>query len=110
MIFKKKWSDFVHRQLHTQPTPAPAVNVLHNFPSYCKDLIQYWIKCYSHSPTTRSVIALHYLWFNSNIKVNKTVVFYKEFSENQLNFVTDIFDFYGKLKSCSDLVKEYYLN
>ena len=50
------------------------------------------------------------LWFKNNIEVNKTVVFYKEFSENQLNFLTNFFDLYGKLKSCSDLVKDYNLN
>ena len=110
MIFKKKYSDFVRRQLHTQPTPTPRVNVLHNFPSYCEEMIQCWIKCYSHSPTTPSANTSHYLWFNSNKKVNKTVVFYKEFSENQLNFLTDFFYLYEKLKSCSNLVKEYHLN
>ena len=37
-------------------------------------------------------------------------MFYKEFSENQLNFLTNFFDLYGKLKSWSDLVKDYNLN
>ena len=37
-------------------------------------------------------------------------MFYKEFLENQFNFLTDFFDLYGKLKSWSDIVKEYSLN
>ena len=37
-------------------------------------------------------------------------MFYKEISENQFNFLTDFFYLYGKLKSWSDLVKEYNLN
>ena len=85
-------------------------NVLFNFPSYYKDMIQCWIKYSSHPPTKPSAIASQYLWFNSDIKVHKTVVFYKEFSENQLNFLTDFFDLFGKLKSCSDLAKEYNVN
>ena len=44
------------------------------------------------------------------MKVNKTVVFSKELSENYLNFVTNIFYLHEKLKSWSDLVKEYNLN
>ena len=37
-------------------------------------------------------------------------MFYIEISENQFNFLTDFFYLYGKLKSWSDLVKEYNLN
>ena len=36
-------------------------------------------------PTTPSAIASQYLLFNSNIIINKTVMFYEEFTENQLN-------------------------
>ena len=63
------------------------VNILDNFPSYYKNIIQCWIKNFSKSPTTPSAIASQYLWFNSNIKVDKKVVFYKEFSDNQINFL-----------------------
>ena len=73
-------------------------------------MIQCWIKYFSHPPTRLSAIASQYLWFNSNIKVNKTVVFHKEYSDNQLNFLTVFFYLYGKLKFWSDLVKEYNLN
>ena len=76
-----------HFKFHSNLNISP--NVLYNFPSYYKDTIQSWIKCFSHPPTTTSVIASLYLWFNSNIKVNKKVAFYKEFSENQLNFLND---------------------
>ena len=86
------------------------VNILDNFPSYCKNIIQCWIKNFSKSPTTPSAIASQYLWFNSNIKVDKKVVFYKEFSDNQINFLTDLFDLRGKKKSWIDLAIEFNLD
>ena len=84
--------------------------MLYNFPSYYKDMIQCWIKYFSHPPTTLSVTVSQYLWINSNIKFNKTVVLFKEFSENELNFFTRFFYLYGKSESRSDLVKEYNLD
>ena len=73
-------------------------------------MIQYRIKYFSHPQTTPSAITSQYLCFISNMKVKQAVVFYKEFSENQLIFLTDFFYLHGKLKSWSDLVKEYNLN
>ena len=72
------------------------VNILDNFPSCYKNIIHCWIKYFSNSPNTPSAIASQYLWFNSNIKIDKKVVFYKEFSDNQVNFLTDLFDSYGE--------------
>ena len=86
------------------------VNILDNFPSYYKNIIQCWIKNFSKSPTTPSAIASQYLWFNSNIKVDKKVVFYKEFSDNQINYLTDLFDLRGKKKSWIDLAIEFNLD
>ena len=78
-----------HLRFHCNLNISP--NVLYNFPSYCKNMIQYWIKYFSHPPTTLSATASQYLWINSNIKFNKTVVLFKEFSENELNFFTRFF-------------------
>ena len=78
--------------------------------SYYKDMVRYRIKYFSHPRTTPSAITSQHLCFISNMKVKQTVVFYKEFSENQLIFLTDLFYLHGKLKSWSDLVKEYNIN
>ena len=86
------------------------LNILDNFPTYYKNLMQCWIKHLSKPPITPSAVASQYLWFNTNIKVDKKVVFYKEFSDKQVNFLTDLFDVYGKQKPWSDLAIEFGLD
>ena len=75
------------------------LNILDNFPTYYKNLMQCWIKHLSKPPITPSAVASQYLWFNTNIKVDKKVVF----SDKQVNFLTDLFDVCGKQKPWSDL-------
>ena len=41
-------------------------NVLYNFPSYYKDMIQCWIKYFSHPPTASSKL---FFWFVWKIKI-----------------------------------------
>ena len=49
-----------HFKFHYKSNIPP--NVLCNFPSYYKDMIQCWIKYFSYPPTTTSAIASQYLW------------------------------------------------
>ena len=75
------------------------------FPAFYQDIS--WCNYYSSPPTLPSTISSLYLWFNTFIKIENRVVYYKEFSDNQINYVCDFFDRNGNLKSWVNFVHEY---
>ena len=77
------------------------------FPTFYQDIITSWCNYYTSPPTLPSTISSQYLWFNTFIKIGNRVVYYKEFSDNQINYVCDFFDRNGNLKSWVNLVHEY---
>ena len=66
------------------------------FPSFYQDLITFSCNYYSSPPTLPSASPSQYLWFNTFIKIGNSVVYYKKFSDNQIN-----------LKCWINLVHEY---
>ena len=74
-------------------------NILELFPIFYKEILDNWGKIYSQEPTVPSTIASQYLWFNNQIKIDNNVVFFKHFSENKINFVSDILDDKGNIKT-----------
>ena len=68
------------------------------FPSFYQDTIPSWRNYYSSPPTLPATISSQYLWFNIFIKTESSIVYYKGFSHNQINYVCDFFDSNGKLK------------
>ena len=77
------------------------------FPTFYQDIITSSGNYYTSPPTLPSTISSQYLWFNTFIKIENRVVYYKEFSDNQINYVCDFFDRNGNLKSWVNFVHEY---
>ena len=70
-------------------------------------MITSWCHYYTSPPALPSTISSQYLWFNIFTKIENRVVYYKEFSDNQINYVCDFFDRNGNLKSWVNFVHEY---
>ena len=62
------------------------LRILEKLPIFYKDVFQCWSNISQTNETVPSAIGSHFLWFNSQIKVDKHVIFYKEFSEKNLHF------------------------
>ena len=56
---------------------------------------------------TSSTISSLYLWFNAFIKIENSVVYYKEVKDNQINYVYDFFNTNSDLKSWMNIEHEY---
>ena len=54
----------------------PSIRSLKKVPNFCKEMIKNWAKCLSFSPYLPSEIPSQFLWFNSNIKIDKKEHFY----------------------------------
>ena len=74
------------------------------FPTFCQDVITSWCNKYSSLSTLPSKF-LH----NTLIKLETRVFYYKEFADNEINYLCDFFKRNGNIKSWVNLVHEYKL-
>ena len=82
-------------------------DLIGTFASFYQDVITSWCNYYSSPPTLPSTISSQHLWFNAFIKIENSVLYYKEVSDNQINYMCDFFDRNGNLKSLINLAHEY---
>ena len=82
---------------------------LRKIPKYYQEMLYKWEKFLSSSPNLLSAIISQFIWFNEKIKIYKMHVFFSGFSDKGLNFVRQLFDRYGKLKTCECLKSEFSL-
>ena len=59
---------------------------------------------YSERP---SCILSNFLWFNKHILIEKKSIFFRDFSDKGLNFVYQLFDNNGNVKSWSSIKEEF---
>ena len=68
-------------------------------PPFCKDIIKSWCSSFFSSPNVPSSISSQCLWYNSYLKIDKNLSFYKEFSNKNVNYVSNLFSDFGEIKS-----------
>ena len=85
--------------------PNKTINSL----TYCKGIINSWCKYYSCTPKVSSLGSLQFLWYNSYIKIDNEVVCYKDFVDKKINFLSDLFDENGELKSWQKILNDFQL-
>ena len=66
------------------------VSCINDFPSFYLDIFCNWKKCFSTNPETPSCILSHYLWFNKFIIVDNSYINFTNFSNKNINFVSDL--------------------
>ena len=79
------------------------------FPSYYRSILEKWKQYFHMMPTVSSCILNQFLWYNKFLKIDNSVVFFKEFSNKGINFLVQLFDKENKIKSWSVLKEEYNL-
>ena len=82
-------------------------NLICTFPTFYQDIITSSCNYDLSPPTLPSTIFSQYLWSHIFIKIENRVVYYKEFSDNQINYACNFFDRNGNLKSWVNVVHEY---
>ena len=81
---------------------------INSLPSYNKDIINSWCKYYSCTPKFSSLVSSQFVWYNSYIKTDE-VVCYKDFADKKINFVSNLFDENGELKSWQKILNDFQL-
>ena len=83
---------------------------LKQFPSFYRSVFNNWKTYFFNSPEIPSCILSEFLWFNRHIKIDNESVFFKHFSEHDINFIYQLFDNNGIAKKWEVLQTEYKLD
>ena len=74
------------------------------------EILLNWKGFFSRIPETPSCILSQFLWYNIYIQIDEGDVHLSKFSQNNLNFVSQLFDTNGTVKAWYLLKQEYDLN
>ena len=78
-------------------------SLLNYFPCFYREIFAIWSNSLSSTANFASAISSQYLWYNSNIQIDHKPVYLKEFSEKNINFVSQLFNEIGRLKPWEDI-------
>ena len=84
-------------------------HILVKFPKFYQEIFTRWGKSLSSNAIIPSTIANQFIWFNNLLKIDHKVIFLQQFSDNNLNFVGQLFNSDGSLKSWDFLKTEFFL-
>ena len=79
-------------------------------PSFYKEILLNWKTFFSKTPETPSSVLSQFLWYNIYVQIDKGDVHLSRFSQNNLNFVSQLFDRNGSIIVWHFLKQGYQLN
>ena len=83
--------------------------LIKSFPSFYKEILLNWKTFFSKTPETPSSILSQFLWYNIYIQIDEGDVHLSKFSQNNLNFVSQLFNTNGSIKTWYLLKQEFHL-
>ena len=89
---------------------SDVTKLLTSFPIFYKNVVCYWSRHFTVSPELPFLILSTFLWYNKDILMNNKLIYSKHFSNNNLNYVTELFDDTGNTEEWMKLKHEFNLN
>ena len=74
-------------------------SILCKFPRFYKEVIIRWGKHLSSPATLPSIVACQFIWHNKHIQIDNKSTYFYTFSNSNINFVGQLFDTNGEMKS-----------
>ena len=84
--------------------------LLTSFPVFYKNIFRHRSQHFTVSPDLPSCILPSFLWCNKDILISNKPIYFKHFSNNNLNYVTQLFDDTGNTKEWIKLKHQFNLN
>ena len=78
-------------------------------PVFCKNIFRYWSQHFTVFPDLPSCILSSFLWYHKDILISNKPIYFKR-SNNNLSYVTQLFDDTGNTKEWMKLKHEFNLN
>ena len=86
------------------------ISCINDFPSFYLDIFCNWKRYFSTNPETPLCILSQYLWFNKFIIEDNSYANFTNFSNKNINFVSDLVNENCNFKSWETLKNEYHLD
>ena len=83
--------------------------LLSSFPVFYKNIFRYWSQHFTVSPDIPSCILSSFLWYNKDILISDKPIYFEHFSNNNLIYVTQLFDDTENTKEWLKLKHEFNL-
>ena len=74
---------------------------------FYQQLLEYWFDIYSNQPDSAEDIFQQPLWFNSNIVVGRRPVFYKQWWDSSIRYISDICSLNGTIMTKVELENRF---
>ena len=84
--------------------------LLTSFPVFYKNIFCYWSQHFTVSLDLPSCILSSFLWYDKDILISNKPIYFKHFSKNNLNYVTQLFHDTGNTKEWMKLKQKFNLN
>ena len=68
-----------------------------------------WCKYYPCTAEVPPLVSLQFLWYNSYTKIDNKFVCYKDFADKNFNYINNLFDENGELKSWQKILSDFQL-
>ena len=81
--------------------------LLIKFPKFYKNILFQWSNSFFASSELPFCFLSNFPWFNKHILIEKMSIFFLNFSDKGLNFVYQLFDNNGNVKSWSSIKEEF---
>ena len=83
--------------------------LLNAFPPFYKSIFTNWKTYFYCTPESPSCILSEFLWFNEHINIENKCIFFKKFSEKNINFVYSIVSENGSIKKWETFKRDFNL-
>ena len=86
------------------------LNYLPVFLYFIKNVFRYWNQQFTVAPELPSCILSTFVWYNKDIVITNKPIYFKQYSNNNLNYVNQLFDDRANTKEWIKLKHEFNLN
>ena len=77
--------------------------VVKKFPKFYQEILTKWRKYLSFPPKDLSAVASQFIWYNEYIKIGNNAIYYRNFSQKNLNHIGALFESNSRMRSWGDL-------
>ena len=95
--------------LDLHPSPSFDATIVENFPKFSKEIFINWQNYLTSIQDFPSCSSSNFLWYIENILINNKTVYIAFLSYISLNYVSQLFDIFGKIKQWNNLKNEFHL-